>query len=156
MNKSLSGLLLCLLLCVVVAGCSAVKVKTLSTPFSNVPAGLTLPEVRDAIAAGCRNKQWLVVEESDTQVVARIVVRGKHEATVAISYNLSQYHIKYLSSVNLYYREQNGQQRIHRTYNNWVHYLRQSIDTELMKAANTRNRTQQNAPGAVPAPANAI
>lgn len=153
MNKSLSCLILCLLLSIVLTGC--MRVKTLNMPFANVPAGLTLPEVRKAIVDGCLKKHWTVIQETDTQVVARIIVRGKHEATVVIAYNLSQYTIKYANSVNLHYQEKNGQERIHRNYNNWVHYLQQSIDSELRLAAVLKNKTQQGAPGAVPAPVTA-
>lgn len=110
------------------AGCSSVPVQNTS---GNVPPGLTADAVREAIEAGATLRRWGVREESPGKLVATLDVRGKHSATVEITYDTTSYHITYRDSRNLDY---DGEE-IHENYNAWVAKLDKSIRNELVRAS---------------------
>ncbi len=89
----------------------------------------TLDEVRESIANGCRGKGWRPIIDGDTQIVCSILVRGRHYAEVKIPFSTTNYSILYSSSRQLDYNEK--KQRIHRSYNNWVLNLNQSIQQQF-------------------------
>ena len=99
-----------------------------------VPAKLdlsprSLEEVRDVIAAGCRQKGWNPSMDGDTQIKCSILVRGKHYAEVKIPFSESSYSIIYSDSRVLDYDPE--RQRIHRNYNKWVMLLSEAIQRQF-------------------------
>lgn len=110
------------------AGCSMAPVQNFA---SNVPPGLTADAVRDAIIAGATLRGWVVRDEPPAKLVATLVVRRKHSATVEIAYDAAHYTITYRDSTNLDY---DGEE-IHENYNAWVAKLDRTIQNELVRAS---------------------
>ncbi len=89
---------------------------------------LTAAQVREAIIKAARERGWVAHELQPGVISATLSVRS-HVAEVEIPYDGQRYSINYKSSSNLDYNA--GAQTIHNQYNNWVAYLRQSIDSQL-------------------------
>lgn len=99
----------------------AVPVKVDGSPHS-------AKEVQTAILNACRARGWTPRLEGST-VVASILVRGKHYAEVAITYDAKKYSINYRDSRDLKYNAEKN--TIHRNYNNWVARLSGTIQQNL-------------------------
>jgi hypothetical protein len=119
------------LLCAAAVGCSTTAVQNFA---GNVPGGMSREQVRDAITQAAKLRQWTVQEQSQTELLATLVIRNKHSATVTISYDTQRYAIAYRDSTNLDYED--GQ--IHENYNAWVTKLDRTIQKELHRAAGAR------------------
>jgi hypothetical protein len=98
---------------------------------SGMPA--TVEQVKKAIIAAQAAHGWVIAPAGDGKLVANINVRSKHMATLDISYSADRYSLTYLTSVNLNYEKQNGEQLIHPNYNKWVATLVNDIRVELLK-----------------------
>ena len=114
------------------AACTTVPVQNFD---SKVPGGLTKEQVREAILNAAEERLWVAKDESPAVLLATLVVRRKHSATVAIAYDASHYTITYRDSTNLDY--ENGE--IHENYNEWVTKLDRTIQKELYRAASARH-----------------
>ncbi|MEA3192336.1 MAG: hypothetical protein QOD26_669 [Betaproteobacteria bacterium] len=86
-------------------------------------------QVREAIIAAGRMRNWQVVESGPGQLVAKLRVRGKHDAEVGITYSPEHYSVTYRSSENLSYDAAGPS--IHPNYNRWVKDLIFRIDSAL-------------------------
>lgn len=73
-------------------------------------------QVRAAIVAAGRKRQWMMVDAEPGRLIATLMVRGKHRAEVDISYSPQSFSVVYRDSENLNY---DGAQ-IHNAYNRWV------------------------------------
>jgi hypothetical protein len=100
-----------------------------SVPVKLDGSTLSIEEVRDAIAAGCKLKGWTPVIVDEGQIKCSILVRGRHYAEVLIPYTESKYSILYSDSRVLDYDAE--RQRIHRNYNKWVILLSQTIQRQF-------------------------
>jgi hypothetical protein len=98
-----------------------------------VPAAaqkLSRDTIAKAIIAGGARMQWKIGPNPDGTLTGTIVVRGKHHATVTITYSQTNYNVTLVSSTNLL---QEGN-LIHRNYNAWVRDLQKNIDDQLTAA----------------------
>lgn len=105
---------------------------------SDVPPGLSIDEVGDVIERAARQRGWSVVRQAPAHIVASIVVRGRHRASVDITFDQKAFSIRHRDSENLRY----DGERIHRNYNSWILRLERTIRDELFlqeqKRANSR------------------
>lgn len=86
------------------------------------------PKIRDvkkAIMAGCREKDWTPLIDDERQITCSTLVRSKYFAEVEIPYTRTGYSIYYKSSRELGYDEE--KQRINRKYNKWIAELSDAI-----------------------------
>ncbi|MNF96521.1 hypothetical protein D3C84_793150 [compost metagenome] len=121
MNRLARTLLLSLAL-VGVAACSSKPVQNIeqTAPASSVRSDA---EMQKAIVSALNQRGWQVQRIDSDQVLAKITVRGRHEAEITIPYSATQFGIQYRHSRGLDY--QDG--KIHRNYNKWVILLRDNI-----------------------------
>lgn len=89
---------------------------------------LSQAQVKQAIILGATDRGWTTREISPGVINATLALRS-HLAEVEIPYSVNSYSIIYKSSSNLDYKAKD--QTIHNQYNNWVQYLRQSIDARM-------------------------
>jgi len=94
---------------------------------------LTAEKVKRAILLAGVRHSWAITPDKNGQMIATINVRGKHTATVDITYSASSFGIKYRDSVNLSYRkDDNGVDMIHPNYNRWIDNLRRDIVSQVL------------------------
>jgi hypothetical protein len=112
-------------------------------------------QVRQVITKAAAVHEWTIKPIGDNKVLAVVDVRGKHTATVEITWTPEAFNIHYKSSVNLNYEEkafgspaQYRSERsnveagpaadrplvpaIHPHYNKWVETLKQDISKEFL------------------------
>jgi len=95
-----------------------------------VPAGIAAKDVAKAIKMGISRRGWIVSKDENGQIDALLNVRA-HTARVAIPYSAKEVMIKYVSSDNLDYQENNGTRYIHGNYIKWVRNMEADIQREL-------------------------
>jgi hypothetical protein len=109
-------------------------------------------QVRAAIIAAGRKRNWTMIDGQPGELLGSIVVRGKHKAEVKIAYSPQSYSIVYRDSDNLSYDGRN----IHSAYNRWVKDLAFNIAYSLAAVDDKRSTampTSAPAVAASPAPA---
>ena len=94
-----------------------------------VPAGKNMEAVKKAIKKACFDKGWESREVGPGHIQAKYTKQNKYTAVVDIKYDAKAVRISYKDSENLNYDA--GQKIIHKTYNNWVHYLERNIRADL-------------------------
>lgn len=116
-------------LLILVAGCT-------SHPVS-LPAPVAVladkADTKEAILEGMSKRGWVVEEEGDNELVARLNVRT-HMAKARIDYSGRKIIFSYAGSHNLNCRRARigeGCRSIHRKYNYWVASLSSDISAEL-------------------------
>lgn len=122
--------LVLLLACLVILlpGCrKGVPIQDFSSPM---PLVEKQPDraVAAAIIRGGAMTGWEITPVRPGIMTGTLVVRGKHTAVVEITYDKTQYSIKYKNSINL---EQTADGKIHPNYNKWVATLDANIRREL-------------------------
>ena len=137
------------------AGCGQMKVKPISTPELNVAtaySGMSAEDVESAILTACKNRGWKIINQTDDSIDATIHVRGKHSASVCISFSASHVKIDYKDSVNLRYGQYRDLEKedediripkIHYNYNRWVEYLLLDINSALEKLEKSRTHSNE-------------
>lgn len=96
-------------------------------PIPAAAQKLSSDDIAKAIIAGGARTGWQIGPNADGSLTGKIDVRGKHHATVTITYSQTNYSVTLVSSTNLL---QEGN-LIHRNYNRWVHELEKNIDDQL-------------------------
>jgi len=97
-----------------------------------VRSGVPSPaQVREAIMAAGKARQWEFTEDGPGRLSAVLRVRDRHEIHVLIPYDQRFYSVLYESSVNMNYRPQDG--TIHSNYNRWVRDFVTAINTSLSR-----------------------
>ena len=104
-------------------------------PIPAASQKLSRNDIAKAIIAGGARTGWQIGPNDDGSLTGKIDVRGKHHATVTITFSQTNYNLTLVSSTNLL---QEGN-LIHRNYNRWVRDLEKNIDNQL---ANTSTATQ--------------
>ncbi|MAE67859.1 MAG: hypothetical protein CMJ18_26695 [Phycisphaeraceae bacterium] len=117
---------LLVLCCVATGGC---RTAALVDPAPIQYESTGSKKTRNAIVRAMANRGWTVQSESSGEIVARNLVRGKHEVVVRITYSRDEVDIAYVSSRNMKY--DGSAQTIHKNYNNWVQFLAEDIRREL-------------------------
>ena len=95
-----------------------------------VPAGLAAKDVAKAIKVGISRRGWVVSKDENSQIDAVLSLRS-HSARVAIPYSAKEVTIKYVSSEDLDYQENNGTKYIHGNYMKWIRNMEADIQREL-------------------------
>ena len=99
-----------------------------------VAGGLTHDQVREAITEAAESRNWTVKPLNDSTLLATLVIRSRHSATIEIPYDTTRYALNYKDSTNLDYEE--GE--IHENYNAWVEKLDRTIQKELHRTAGAK------------------
>lgn len=87
-------------------------------------------DVAKAVREAAASLGWQVTDAGPGQMVATIVVRGKHTVSTDIRYTPQNFSVKYRSSVNMNYEPAEGVPGIiHPNYNRWVQSLVDAIRT---------------------------
>ena len=94
----------------------------------NSPEPLTEAQATEAILNAGSKLGWNMVEVESGLIRGDINVRGKHDASVAVSFDGQGYSINYNDSQNLKYDPETGS--IHKNYNSWVQNLERQIRIE--------------------------
>ena len=88
-------------------------------------------KLREVVAVVAPSRDWRVVSQADGRMELERNVRNKHEMRVELLYDERGFRLRYLSSVNLMYRDyQSGAAKlavIHHNYNSWVQELAAGI-----------------------------
>lgn len=132
MSRILTGLMVVAVLSV--AGCRATPIyNATDIGYAGSAASsarvLTLEDYRDAIVRAGAKRGWTFEEIAPGHLVGNVAVRGKHFATVDVTFDASAFSITYNSSRNLNYSAERSE--IHPNYNAWVSNLQKDIQTEV-------------------------
>jgi len=88
-------------------------------------------KVREVVAVVAPSRDWRVVSQSEGRMELERSVRDKHQMRVELRYDQGGFRLRYLSSMNLMYRDyQRGAAKlpvIHHNYNSWVQELAAAI-----------------------------
>ena len=113
----------------VLAGCASTAV--LESPRqADVPAGVAIADVENAIIDAMRDRGWSVHERSRGKIVADLNLRA-HFARVDIRYNTDSVTLEYVDSRELEYAIDDGQPVIHDNFNSWTMNLIDDIERHL-------------------------
>ncbi|WP_222705770.1 hypothetical protein [Salidesulfovibrio onnuriiensis] len=131
-NTLIACMILCCLTLFALAGCKSKPVMNVHDALVPQSSGshLTMQQVEKTILEAGAGRGWVMQVKQPGVILGEITVRGKHHATIKITYNEDNYNIDYVNSRNLDYK--NG--KIHRSYNNWITYLDQDIRSKLSVA----------------------
>jgi hypothetical protein len=106
--------------------------KLIDPPRSEWGCELTNERVLQGITAGLIGRGWVLSSnDKNGNLVAQVIVRGKHTLVVDISYTTSAYDINYKSSDNLKYKLKNEVPYIHRNANSWMDNIQLDITAQL-------------------------
>lgn len=126
--KSLLLIITTMILSVLLIGC-AQHVNTIDN--QPIPSSsLSKDQIGDSIIEAGRVRGW-IISKSDTpdQLVGKLLYNGK-TVTVNIPYSEKGYSIDYVSSTGLNYNKADN--KISRSYNNWINYLNTDIQRQLL------------------------
>ena len=94
----------------------------------------TADAVKKAIMTAATEKNWTVSHVAGRNALqAQLNVRGKHTVVVEIELSDTTYSIRYVNSINMKYKVEDGVPVIHPFYNRWVSQLMDTIRAELLK-----------------------
>lgn len=99
-----------------------------SQPVQVNAKNYTETQVKSAIISAGAGLGWIIKDVAPGKLLGEIELRGKHKATVDITYSKSTYSIVYVSSVGL---ESDGT-TIHQNYNRWIANLEKAINANLI------------------------
>ena len=96
-------------------------------------------KIAQAIKSIAGSREWTVASEAEGRINLTLLVRGQHEVTVEVDYDVSAYSIRYVRSVNLLYAEKLRSgvplRVIHRRYNGWMKGLVTSANKTIAAPA---------------------
>ena len=81
-----------------------------------------------------RGYPWKIESNADGNLVASVVVRGKHIVRVSITNTATNFTVKYHSSVDMKAAKEGSDWVVHPFYNRWVGDLVKAIKDELARA----------------------
>ena len=112
---------------------SAQAAKLIDPPQVEWGCELSDEEGFSGITAGLFGRGWIITEsDSEGNLVAKVIVRGKHTLVVDIVYTNTTYDITYKSSNKLKYKiGSDGSARIHRNANSWMNNILIDITEQL-------------------------
>lgn len=110
-------------------GCASAPV--LESPRqANVPAGVSVADVEDAILDAMRGRGWALNRREQGLIVADLNVR-EHFARINFRYSANSVTLEYVESRNLDYEVVDGEPRIHGNFNTWMTNLIRDIEINL-------------------------
>ena len=92
---------------------------------------LSLDDYERAIVRAGSNRGWQFSRVAPGQLRGTVNVRGKHQATVDVTFTTQTYSINYAGSENLKYDASTN--TIHPSYNSWVTLLDGEIKSEIQR-----------------------
>ena len=129
MRRGYSWLLLSILISVF-PGC-AYKHRVLYKPGDvDISGQPTLEAVSQTVSKVFMSRGWKVTKEEPGVTEAEIS-RPDYSAQVRVSYDTKTAKIEYLSSANLKYRAQAGEERIHSRYNKLIRNIERDLNLVL-------------------------
>lgn len=138
MNIRMKAITAFALMGLAIAGCRSL------TPVQNVTAAqfageantaLTLEDYEKAIIRAGSERNWRFTPAGPGKLVGKVNVRGKHSATVNITFDTETYSIEYVDSDNLKYDPETNS--IHPNYNQWIMLLDNDIQSEIQRLRST-------------------
>ena len=116
------------------ANSAAQAAKLIDPPQVEWGCELSNEDVLSGITAGLFGRGWFITEnDSEGNLVAQVIVRGKHTLVVDIAYTNTTYDITYKSSNKLKYKiGSDGSARIHRNANSWMNNILIDITEQLL------------------------
>lgn len=120
-------------------------------PAIAIPSGYTDAATVKAIKLAMQQHKWSLVAETEGEITAQLVVRGRHYVKVTVLYDERFIRIKYLDSRNMYYQmgvpDNDDEDEwsdstykkvplIHHRYNGWVNtfakYIKRALHTPAL------------------------
>lgn len=91
--------------------------------------------IQQAIIQGGKSKTWDIFPAADGKTLRGTLTwnKNKHSITVDIEPGPTQIKLRYVTSVNMKYKEKNGERTIHDIYNRQLEELSTAIRAELKK-----------------------
>jgi hypothetical protein len=113
---------------------AAQAAKLIDPPQVEWGCELSDEEVLSGITAGLLGRGWIIRgNDSEGNLVAQVIVRGKHTLVVDIAYTNTMFNITFKNSKNLKYKIGNdGSPRIHRNANSWMNNILIDITPQLV------------------------
>lgn len=138
------ALRLSVLLLVITCSTAACRTAPLLRPPPVSFAPLPTTDVEAAIYQGCSKRKWMPNKIRDGQIRATLYQRS-HVAVVDIDYDDDSFQVTYVRSENLWYKNPDGEQRIHSSYNKWVTNLVSDIEVALHERRSAAAKDRQTA-----------
>lgn len=90
-------------------------------------------KLMQGITAGLIGRGWIIKSNDGAgNLVAQVIVRGKHTLVVDIKYDSTSFDINYKDSDRLKYKEKSdGTATIHRNANSWMENIQNDITAQL-------------------------
>jgi len=90
-------------------------------------------KMMQGITAGLIGRGWIITaNDGQGNLVAQVIVRGKHTLIVDIIYDNKSFDINYKDSDRLSYKlKSDGTARIHRNANSWMDNIQKDITAQL-------------------------
>jgi hypothetical protein len=108
---------------VVATGCRTTSIQNVHASPLVPPASMSDAELLEAIQSAGTRRGWVIRPVGPDELEGHLRVRRRHVAVVSITYDRTQFSIRYKDSENLRY----DGTRIHRNYNRWVLNLERDI-----------------------------
>lgn len=87
--------------------------------------------LRSSVRAALQSYEWIIEKDNPGVIVAR-QSRRSHMARIKVTYGKGGVNIAYVDSDNLKYSvDEQGQPRIHSTYNRWIQNLERAIASRV-------------------------
>ncbi|MBS0431576.1 MAG: hypothetical protein JSS21_04120 [Proteobacteria bacterium] len=102
-------------------------------PPIQVPAGVDLAQVRNAVTEALTGRGWAIANHQPGEIDATYA-RRDFSVTIAVHYDRHQVQINYLDSSNLKYEVKNGVRYIHTNYASWIQNLVTDINNRFAMA----------------------
>jgi len=114
-------------------GASAHAAKLVDPPSAEWSCELSDERVLQGITAGLIGRGWVITSnDKNGNLVAQVIVRGKHTLVVDIAYTTTSFDINYKSSDNLKYKvKSDGVAYIHRNANSWMDNIQTDFIVQL-------------------------
>ena len=120
-------LFITLLMAVVfISGCRLAPIYNVDAAPVPANGSVTLSQVSQAIRSAGAGLGWVTKETGDGEIEATLRLRT-HKAVVNITFDLNDYSIEYVDSVDLDYDGTN----IHSNYNGWIQNLEGAIAAQI-------------------------
>ena len=115
-------------------GASAHAAKLVDPPSAEWGCELSNERVLQGITAGLIGRGWVLSSnDKNGNLVAQVIVRGKHTLVVDITYTTTSFDIDYKSSDNLKYKvKSDGVAYIHRNANSWMDNIQTDFSAQLL------------------------
>jgi hypothetical protein len=90
-----------------------------------------LEDVHAALLRAAGIKGWSIEDIAPGHAIGRILVRGRHQVTIDITYTSESISMTHIDSTNMDYKVRDDGKYIHLHYNSWIYELLRSLRREL-------------------------